>query len=89
MVPERVVPVPDALRVAQVDPPLPHHADTDGEVATLVQQLHPLHLTQLDLKKESRDTLYLKKKQCCGSRSGQIRNFVPDPELFVPDPAIE
>ena len=27
--------------------------------------------------------------QCCESRSGRIRNFFPDPELFVsePDPA--
>merc|ERR1719184_723881 len=46
--PDGVVPVADALRPPQVHLPLSLQVDTDGEVATLVQQLDGLDLRKLD-----------------------------------------
>ncbi len=51
VIPDSIVPVPDPLRVAEEDLALPRHADADGQVPSLVQQLHPLHLAQLYLVK--------------------------------------
>jgi hypothetical protein len=49
VIPDGIVPVPDPLRVAEEDLALPCHADADGQVPSLVQQLYTLHLAQLYL----------------------------------------